>query len=193
MLRSHPLVSAKSLSTQRGVTLVVALIFLAVLTLLGVAAMMGTTLQERMARNARDYNIALQAAEAALRDARKEFVTQTRTREIFKVTGFASDCTNGLCDVGGTNPWKQYLISNGVSYGSRTLDQATTVATRQLPASGSGQLASPPMYVIEALPDPVNGNNVASRNFLYRITAVGYGSSSNTQVILQEVFRPEDS
>jgi type IV pilus assembly protein PilX len=40
-----------------------------VLTLLGVAALQGTSLEEKMAGNARDGNMAFEAAEAALRDA----------------------------------------------------------------------------------------------------------------------------
>jgi type IV pilus assembly protein PilX len=42
-------------------------VFLLVMTLIGVTAMQGTSQQESMARNARDRNLAFQAAEAALR------------------------------------------------------------------------------------------------------------------------------
>lgn len=54
---------------QRGAVLVISLLFLTILTILGVASMRGTVLQERMAFNTREQNLALQAAEAALRDA----------------------------------------------------------------------------------------------------------------------------
>jgi type IV pilus assembly protein PilX len=57
---------------QHGAVLIVALLFLVILTLLGLTAMSGTTLEERMSGNSRDMNIALQAAEAALRDARRD-------------------------------------------------------------------------------------------------------------------------
>ncbi len=46
-----------------------ALIFLVLLTLLGVSAMQTATMEERMAGNMRNENLAFQAAEAALRDA----------------------------------------------------------------------------------------------------------------------------
>lgn len=52
---------------QRGSALAIALIFLLVLTLLGLSAMQGSNLQERMAGNLRDRNMAFQSAEAALR------------------------------------------------------------------------------------------------------------------------------
>jgi type IV pilus assembly protein PilX len=47
--------------------LVVSLVFLLVLTLLGLAAMQNTSLEERMAGNLRAEKVAMQAAEAALR------------------------------------------------------------------------------------------------------------------------------
>ena len=54
---------------QRGAALVVALIMLLVMTVLGITAMQVTRMEERMAGNSRDVNLAFQAAEAGLRDA----------------------------------------------------------------------------------------------------------------------------
>lgn len=52
---------------QRGAVLIVALIMLLLLTIIGLSSMRGTVLQENMAGNMRDTNLALQASEAALR------------------------------------------------------------------------------------------------------------------------------
>jgi type IV pilus assembly protein PilX len=52
---------------QGGAVLVVGLIILVILTLLGVQAMRSNVLQERMAGNMRERNLAFQAAESALR------------------------------------------------------------------------------------------------------------------------------
>lgn len=54
---------------QRGAVLVVSLIFLVVLTLIGVAAMQSTVLEEKMAGNVKDRNLAFQVAESAVREA----------------------------------------------------------------------------------------------------------------------------
>ena len=54
---------------QRGVTLVIVLMLLVIVTLLGVGAARIALLGERTTRNERDYQIAWQAAEAALMDA----------------------------------------------------------------------------------------------------------------------------
>ena len=54
---------------QRGAALVIALIMLLVMTVLGLAAMQITRMEERMAGNTRDLNLAFQGAEAGLRDS----------------------------------------------------------------------------------------------------------------------------
>jgi type IV pilus assembly protein PilX len=52
---------------QRGSALIVSLIMLLLISLIGVGSMQGTILQERMASNLHDRNIAFQASERALR------------------------------------------------------------------------------------------------------------------------------
>jgi type IV pilus assembly protein PilX len=52
---------------QKGAALIIGLIILVVLTLIGVQAMRTSIVQERMAGNMRERNVAFQAAEAALR------------------------------------------------------------------------------------------------------------------------------
>ncbi|MFC4762191.1 pilus assembly PilX family protein [Dyella koreensis] len=54
---------------QRGIALVVALILLILITLVGLAAMRGTIMQQRMTANQYDRQIAFQSAEAAIREA----------------------------------------------------------------------------------------------------------------------------
>lgn len=55
-------------SRQRGVVLVVSLLMLLVLTLIGLAATRSTTVEQRLTSNQRDTAVAVQGAEAALRD-----------------------------------------------------------------------------------------------------------------------------
>lgn len=56
-------------ASQRGAILAVSLLLLLVVTIIGVAGMQVTTLQERMAGNTKSRSIALEAAEVAVRDA----------------------------------------------------------------------------------------------------------------------------
>jgi len=51
---------------QQGSALIIALVFLLIMTLLGIATMRGTSQQEIMARNVRDRDLSFQAAEAVL-------------------------------------------------------------------------------------------------------------------------------
>lgn len=76
-------------SRQRGIALVVTLLLLLIVTLLGLAAMRGTLLQERMAANAMARAFAFQAAEAVLREA--EAVAAGRPAPP------AAGCNNGIC------------------------------------------------------------------------------------------------
>lgn len=54
---------------QQGVALVVALVLLLVVTIIGLASMRGTSMQERISANMYDRSLAFQRAEAALRAA----------------------------------------------------------------------------------------------------------------------------
>lgn len=59
---------------QRGATLIVALILLAIVTLVGAAGMRGTSLEMKMIASARDRSMAFEAAEATLRQAEAELI-----------------------------------------------------------------------------------------------------------------------
>ncbi|NMG63686.1 hypothetical protein GPA19_01800 [Azoarcus indigens] len=78
-----------ALSEQHGVALVVALILLLLVTMIGLAGMRGTTLQERMTSNLYDRELAFQAAESALRAAEAAIVADE--------TAFQTDCSATAC------------------------------------------------------------------------------------------------
>lgn len=56
-------------SKQRGMALVISLLLLVAITLLAVSTMRSTTMQERMASNLNDRELAKQVAESTVRDA----------------------------------------------------------------------------------------------------------------------------
>jgi type IV pilus assembly protein PilX len=58
---------SRMVARERGMVLITSLIILLVLTLLGLASIQNTNMEERMAGNLRAENVAFQAAEAALR------------------------------------------------------------------------------------------------------------------------------
>jgi type IV pilus assembly protein PilX len=60
---------SKTIQNERGAVLITGLMLILLLTLIGLAAMQSTTLQERMAGNMQQRDLAFQSAEAGLRDA----------------------------------------------------------------------------------------------------------------------------
>lgn len=63
-----------SFHEQRGVALIVGLLFLLILTVLGLSASQGSIMQERMAGNVADANVAFQQAERTLRRIEQRLV-----------------------------------------------------------------------------------------------------------------------
>lgn len=199
---------------QRGATLIVGLIFMVALTLLGVMAMKSTLLQERMAGGSRDHSLAFQAAEAALRDAKRDILrlradgtacavgaAGCRTVDHVGVAGateYKSNCLNGLCRdnpcVGGyafgAGPHIAFPMigAPSVQYGTFTSPPPPAA-----PISVAG-VAAQPRYLIEYFtrPDAVSppGACAAEDIPMYRITARAVGANLNTVVMLQEVFAP---
>ena len=93
------------MNRQRGTVLLMALMFLVVLSLLGIAMVSSTSVEEKMARNARDMDVATQAAEAALRDARIRIMgVYANPPTPLNSYAFADDCSNGLCSVNMFHP-----------------------------------------------------------------------------------------
>ncbi|SET04143.1 type IV pilus assembly protein PilX [Nitrosomonas marina] len=187
--------------SQAGATFATGLIFLVVLTLFGTTAMRTAGLEERMSGNLRDRNLALQAAEMALRYAEQHIrdndpATNTPS-PIDGVTGFDNVCTNGLCYYGagvsapgepgnpGNPAWVTYCTPDcPISYVPGTVFNVDGV-NFTAPALPAGVPA--PTYIIEGIRKTPPGNGV---RYYYRITARALGAKQGTEVQLQEIFRP---
>ena len=166
---------------QHGAILVVTLLFMTILTILGLAALSTGVLEEKMARNSRDYNIALQAAEAVLQDARFDLQgIGTRNPVIIGSVGFEVGCSAALCikaASGSQNVWEDEAnwtdASKSARYGQYTNNLALPVAP------SPGGVAAPPRYLIEYIA-------AVGSQHMYRVTARAWGSSTNTMVMVQE-------
>lgn len=173
--------SASPPRRERGSALIVALLFVVIIAMLGMSSMSTSTLAEKMSGNSRDQNIALQAAEVALRDAERDLTnTVVGTGRVITTAGFVAGCTLGLCTEGAA-------LSN--------LDGATTSAFYgqfDVNVTRLEGVQQQPRYLIELLttvpaqtPVPPVGQTV--RNF--RISSKGWGKNVNTVVILQTVHQ----
>jgi type IV pilus assembly protein PilX len=156
---------------QQGAALVVGLVFLLVLTMIGVSAIQTSTQEERMTGYVLDSNASLQAAEAALREA-ETFVkgyTETTLGAAYYADPGTSPDPNIPAD------WKTA--------------NARTVSTLTFNANTISLLKSLPMYRIEKQPilPTEAGQPLTKEAFL--ITAYSTGGSGNAPIVLQTAYR----
>jgi type IV pilus assembly protein PilX len=185
---------------QQGAVLIVALIFLVILTMLGVTAMTGTTMEHRMAGNSKDLGVALQAAETALRDARRDINgltlnggTGRNPAMHISQFGDGTGTNNGSCNATGLCRPQAYTAAvNAVmpTAPAVSMTGAPSVAYRTYTGAQLIQgVAQQPTYIIEIFCLPQFGQSIGSSQCkFYRITARGYGGNPNSQVTLQELF-----
>lgn len=179
---------------QAGIVLVTALIILVVLTMLMMTTMRTGVMEERMAGNLRDWNNAFQAAEAAMRDAEREIYTASR---IVGQTGFATGCsTTGLCypNTSGEPVWVELGSLNDAGWLTGTGSSKSVQYGTYSGAAPLSGVAQQPRYIIEVLIVPSAGSlrtgfGAGQQNFLYRVTAVGFGGNVKSRVVLQAVYR----
>lgn len=186
---------------QRGVTLVVVLVLLIASAFLGVSAAVIALQTEKASRGDRDRQIAFQAAEAALIDAQRDIETAntaSSSRALVmgsdSALGFPSNEQPGVCnpssDSSGFGLCNQPVLGAALSNASLSVPYGQF--TGQKFTSGQpGLPAIPPRYVIELVPYVQAGANVQTQSFGYRISAIGFGTNANTQVVLQVFYRKE--
>lgn len=183
-MRHHP--SPPMQSRQRGMVLIIALIILLSLTILGVASMSTTSMQERMAANEHDRQIAFQAAEAALREG--ESFVQSNTMD---PTMFNNSCTGGLCDC------SDAALGCPVYWTDTTLDVWNTAARHKTYSVTYTQVAAQPEYIIEFMGYTDPGGTApgyvptVGDPMMFRITAIGTGQSPNAKVMLQSTYKKD--
>lgn len=169
---------------QQGAVLITGLIFLLVLTMLGISAMSINALEERMAGNSRDLNLAFQAAESGLRDAELDILNN-----IGPASAFDAACTDGLC----LPPLSSTPLAQSIDWNDASITRAYGAYTGAAPLE---LVSAQPRYIIEMLSSLpagtgqsiATGIKPASGGVAYRISALGVGGRSGSRVILQSLF-----
>ena len=90
---------------QRGTTLLVSIVFLLIMTVLALGSIRGVSLQEHMATNLYDRDLAFQAAETAIQAAQAEVLTNPNPIG-------AQDCAPTSIEVCKTIPTNTFANSN---------------------------------------------------------------------------------
>jgi type IV pilus assembly protein PilX len=176
-------------AAQKGAALIVSLVMLLLITLLGLAGARTVSLEEKMAGNSYDRNLALQAAEAALREGENYAETNKPTPAYTDADNNCptspsaiNNCTNGVCpppDKDCTSRWN-----------SATFTGWTSASTSLGSLAGTA-----PQYFIEYLgtnfhctdggaSDPKNCKR-------YRITARSNPGTGRASILLQSVYATE--
>lgn len=169
---------------ERGAALVMALVILLIATLIGVAAMNTTALEEKMAGNTKERNLAFQSAETALL-AGEQWINGLLSKPVFP------DNNNGLylpytCAGGPQIPVWECIDWTVSSAGAGVI----------IYAGGLQKVESPPKYIVEDLGEiPEQGGSRkiptsyrGTGNTVTRITARGTGGTKAAVVMVQSSF-----
>jgi len=170
----------KCIAGQPGIALPVTLIFIVVMTMIGVAAIRNVTLEEKMSGNLRSQQLAFEAAEQVLRYCEGLAQTISQTNAAFPPQLEAGPITTDPHR--GKNHWE--LAANWRS-------DAISIALPPSIASSAG-LAQAPRCMIEKMllaSDYEFQLNPGDQRPAYRITARGIGASGNVAVFLQSYVR----
>ena len=166
---------------QQGSVLIISLIIMLVLTIVGVSGMKTSLLEEKMAGNLRDSQLAFQAAEATLKQA-EQYIEEN----VVSITKFDNDGSDGFYDKSTERPWESISWDNTDSIEYSNFDTSYSINT-------------PPRFIVQHLVsqksnvDELNLDNYgqgsgAGRIEMFLITARATGSSGNSVVMLQSTY-----
>jgi type IV pilus assembly protein PilX len=163
---------------QRGAVLIISLIMLLVLSIIGVTGMRTTVLEEKMAGNMRDQNLAFQAAEAALRDGEGIVDSLVATSSFDGAAGRLGSADDDP-DFFAASTWSD---ADSIAY-SGTLDDVATQPRYILKYIGQIEGDSGPL-------DKGRGYGLRNTSTVnnFRVTARGTGASDTSQALLQAYF-----
>lgn len=151
---------------QRGSALIIGIIFLLVMTMLGLTAMQTTSLEERMAGNMRDRNLAAQSAELALRLGEEDILDNS------------APAGQGVYEFN-SNPAPDESVDTNWTAGN----------TLPWPGTAGAAPAGAPLFWIEKRPNVKSTTSleygVASDVAIYEVTARSGGVSGTSPVILR--------
>lgn len=161
-----------AINRQQGSALAVGLLFLIILTLLGVTASSGAITQELITRNTKDNLLAMQTAEAGLRAA-ESWIRNNNQPHPDNITVFSP----GFCELNSCLDWTaDEWLANGTP--------AAYDATQSSPND-----ITQAYYLIEVhfvrLPLDGSSNEV----YFYRVYSRGTGKSADTVRILSSIYR----
>jgi type IV pilus assembly protein PilX len=169
---------------QRGAVLIVSLLLLLVLTILAIGASQTTRLEERMAGNTRDMDMAFQASEAGLRAA-EQYIAKTPSLPT------CLDPSSASCYVLDQGHFATTDLARQTEAWWRTNAKAFGTATTQ-EVQG---VTEEPRFVIEEFQTVtfslVVGHGVPPGKTYYKSTAWSPGATNTSHAVVESVFSRE--
>lgn len=184
---AHGSFSSPHIRSQRGVALILSMIFLLVATLISTGVMQSAIVEERMAGNLSNHNAAFQAAEASLRGGE----AWLEDRVLLPI----------LSADGSTNVWMLNAPDPDADQDDWWQERdAAWWNTNAVQLNGINDVAAQPQYIIEDYYTGFQGQSlgigtgeISTSRVMHRITARGVGRDSSAEVLLQSTFlRPYD-
>jgi type IV pilus assembly protein PilX len=177
------------LDSQRGAVLIVSLILLLVLTILAISSSQVVRLQERMAGNTRDTDLALQGAEAALRDAEQYIQNLSSLPAPLCTSTSTTGCM--MFEAGVLRPSSTFDLRTAAADLSSTwwrqnAREYLNAATNDIPG-----LTRDPKFVIERVKTVCDTGEVCSDAdslTYFRITAQSFGGTQTADVRLESTY-----
>jgi type IV pilus assembly protein PilX len=164
---------------QKGAVLIVSMLLLLVMTILALSISQTTTMEERMAGNARDMELAFQSAEASNKFA--EF----KLSKLSNIVACTTTAIGAGCDAYGQGQLgvvefatqaQTYWTSNGVEYGVANSHDITEVN-------------EDPFFIPQQLARVNDTKELPSSGVIYfEITSRSVGKASSTTALTQEVI-----
>lgn len=171
--------------SEQGAVLITGLIFLMILTMLGLSSSQVSGLEQRMAGNHRDQSLAFHMAEAALRAG------EAHIEQIYKNGSIANFCDGSaglfhVADIGGCS---------GCSAPNCPAPEAKLLMTWQNDdlsirhQTNSALPSAQPRYYITYIGNiPAVSGPSDPASYRFMVTARGTGGQDNTQVILRSYY-----
>jgi len=165
---------------EQGMALVTVLVFLVIMTIIGVAAMQSSSLQEKMSSNVRDQNVSFQTSEAAVREG-EAWVESMVGRPPIQSGNCAAPCQ------------VVWALGNGANNGSNFLDPAFWASANVWTGTAVQGARSDPGIIVEAVGVSTLGESLKWTSDpqgvdVFRVTARGTGETDDSQSVIQTMY-----
>ena len=162
-------------SSQSGMVLVTSLVILMILTMLGLSSVQGTSIQELIARNQRDSNLAFNAAETAIIEA-EALLNAITSISYDSDDPLVIDSTDGgsiFADASVADPW--------------------TSGSENTASDGRAKYIVEHISTVVSDEDRLNLDNIGQNpnaccTQMFRIRAKGLGGTDDAQVIIEAAY-----